>query len=72
VAQELIFLGSIKWLDRATFDAHDLASLHRHRAALTDQPLPLVAVSRAGVSCAGLDATYGPEELLAAWADGAR
>ena len=71
VAKELTFLGSIKWLDRATFDAHDLSSLHRHRAALTDQPLPLVAVSRAGVSGAGLDAAYGPEELLAAWAHGA-
>lgn len=67
IARELLFLGSIKWLEQATFDAHDLAALHRHRAALTDDPLPLVAVSRAGVSCRGLDAAYAPEDLLAAW-----
>jgi AAA+ ATPase superfamily predicted ATPase len=67
VAKELVFVGSIKWLDRSAFDAHDLTALHRHRSALTDEPLPLVAVSRGGVSCNGLDAAYGPEELLAAW-----
>ncbi|WP_326560282.1 ATP-binding protein [Micromonospora sp. NBC_01796] len=67
IARELLFVGSIKWLDQATFDAHDLAVLHRHRAALTDQPLPILAVSRSGVSCGGLDAAYGPEDLLAAW-----
>jgi AAA+ ATPase superfamily predicted ATPase len=67
IARELLFVGSIKWLDRSTFDAHDLAVLHRHRAGLTDQPLPILAVSRGGVSCGGLDAAYGPEDLLAAW-----
>jgi uncharacterized protein len=58
VAKRLLFLGSIKWLENA---AHDLA------AALTDEPVPLVAVSRSGVSCAGLQAAYGPTELLRAW-----
>ena len=67
VAERLLFAGSIKWLDRSAFDAHDLTALHRQRAALTDEPLPLVTVSRSGVSCSGLDATYGPAELLAAW-----
>lgn len=67
VAKELIFLGSIKWLERGRFDDHDLVALHRHRAALTDDPVPLVAVSRNGVSAAGLDGVYGPEELLAGW-----
>lgn len=67
VARELLFVGSIKWLDQATFDAHDLTALHRHRAAISADPLPLVAVSRAGVSCRGLDASYGAEDLLAAW-----
>ena len=67
VAKQLLFLGSIKWLEASPFDAHDLAALHKHRAALTDGPVPLVAVSRSGVSCAGLQATYGPDELLGAW-----
>ncbi|TDC80408.1 ATP-binding protein [Streptomyces hainanensis] len=67
VAKRLLFLGSIKWLERSPFDAHDLAALHRHRAALTDDPVPLVAVSRSGVKCQGLTATYGPDELVAAW-----
>lgn len=54
-------------LARIKFDAHDLAALQKHRAAMTDEPIPLVAVSRAGVSCQGLQATFGPAELLAAW-----
>lgn len=67
VARRLLFLGSIKWLESAPFDARDLAALHKHRAALTDDPVPLVAVSRNGVTCSGLQATLGPEDLLAAW-----
>lgn len=67
VAKELVFLGSIKWLEKSSFDDRDLATLQRHRAALTDDPVRLVAVSRNGVTASGLDATYGPEELLAAW-----
>lgn len=67
VAKQLLFLGSVKWLERAPFDAHDLAALHKHRAALTDDPVPLVAVSRSGINCTGLQATYSPDELLAAW-----
>ncbi|MFD8383903.1 hypothetical protein ACFV2X_36220 [Streptomyces sp. NPDC059679] len=43
------------------------AALQRHRAALTPDPVPLVAVSRSGTDCAGLDAAYGSAELLAAW-----
>ncbi|ELP65521.1 hypothetical protein STRTUCAR8_06400 [Streptomyces turgidiscabies Car8] len=51
----------------SAFDSHDLAALQKHRAAITDEPVPLVAVSRNGVSCSGHQAAYGPEELLAAW-----
>ncbi|MGW7259793.1 hypothetical protein [Streptomyces sp. NPDC054834] len=29
-------------------------------------PVPLVAVSRNGISCSGLQAAYGPEQLLTA------
>ncbi len=35
--------------------------------ALTDEPVPVVAVSRSGVDCPGLDAAYGPGDLLTAW-----
>lgn len=67
LAKELLFVGSIKWLEQSPFDRHDLAALHRHRAALTTEPVPVVAVSRSGVDCPGLDAAYGPDDLLTAW-----
>ncbi|MFC7343222.1 ATP-binding protein [Saccharopolyspora griseoalba] len=67
VAKELRFVGSVKWLERSPFDQHDLVALHRHRAALTDEPVPVLAVSRSGVDCSGLDAAYGPADLLGAW-----
>jgi AAA+ ATPase superfamily predicted ATPase len=67
VAKQLLFVGSIKWLERSAFDNHDLLALQRHRAAITDDPLPLLAISRSGVETAGLDASYGPAELLRAW-----
>ena len=70
VARELLFLGSIKWLENSPFDNHDFAALLKHRAALTDEPLPLVAVARSGVACPGPDAALGPEELLGAWRRG--
>lgn len=67
VAREILFVGSIKWLENAKFDIRDLGALQRHRALLTDDPVPLVAVTRSGVSCKGVDAAFEPEELLAAW-----
>jgi uncharacterized protein len=67
VAGHLLFLGSIKWLERSPFDNHDLLALQRHRSALTDDPVPLVAVSRSGVNATGLDVSYGSADLLAAW-----
>jgi AAA+ ATPase superfamily predicted ATPase len=67
IAKDVYFLGSIKWLERSPFDSHDLAVLQKHRAALTDEPLALLAVSRSGVTAKGLTASYGPAELLTAW-----
>ncbi|MFM9449117.1 ATP-binding protein [Streptomyces acidiscabies] len=67
VARRLLFLGSVKWLEKTPFDSHDLAALQKHRAALTDAPVPLVVVSRSGVKCSGPQALYGPEDLLGAW-----
>jgi uncharacterized protein len=66
IAKEVRFVGSIKWLESA-FDDHDLQELIRHRVVLTDRPVPLVAVSRSGASCAGADAVYGPDDLVGAW-----
>jgi AAA+ ATPase superfamily predicted ATPase len=67
IAKELLFVGSVKWLENSPFDQHDLSALHRHRAMLTSEPLPLVGVSRTGTACRGLDAVYGPADLIAAW-----
>jgi AAA+ ATPase superfamily predicted ATPase len=67
IAKDVRFLGSIKWLERSPFDSHDLAALQKHRAALTGEPLALMAVSRSGVTATGLAASYGPAELLTAW-----
>jgi hypothetical protein len=67
IAKELLFVGSVKWLENAPFDRHDLSALLRHRALLTPDPIPVVAVSRSGTDCAGLDAEYGPASLLEAW-----
>lgn len=72
VAQRLLFIGSIKWLEHSPFDSHELLALQRHRAALTDQPVPLIAISRSGVDATGLDASYGPAELLRAWSSPVR
>ncbi|WP_431042642.1 ATP-binding protein [Streptomyces sp. P1-3] len=67
IAKELLFVGSVKWLENSPFDRHDLAALQRHRAVLTSDPVPLAAVSRSGTDCAGLDAAYGPADLIEAW-----
>ncbi|HEX3781860.1 MAG TPA: ATP-binding protein [Pseudonocardiaceae bacterium] len=68
IARRLLFVGSITWLEWSVFDNHDLAALLHHRSALTDELLPVLAVSRNGISCTGLDASYGPDDLVNAWA----
>ncbi|WP_199039727.1 ATP-binding protein [Glycomyces salinus] len=67
IAEELRAIGSIKWRDEAPFDLRDLTSLENHRSSLTDEPIPLIAVSRSGVTAKRVDGAYGPEELLSAW-----
>ncbi|TNC18414.1 ATP-binding protein [Amycolatopsis alkalitolerans] len=67
IARELAFLGSIKWLENSSFDNHDLAELQRHRHRVTDKPVPLIAVTRSGVSTEHLDAVFTPADLLEAW-----
>ena len=67
IAQELLFLGSIKWPENSPFDNHDLIALQRHRDRLTGDPIPLLAVTRSGASTDRLDAVFGPDELLEHW-----
>lgn len=68
VAQQLHFLGSIKWLENAAFDDRDLAALQRHRDRVTGDPLPLIAISRAGVvGRQRADAVFGPQDLIGPW-----
>jgi AAA+ ATPase superfamily predicted ATPase len=67
IAKELLFLGSIKWLENAPFDDHDLLALQRHRDRVTGAPIPLIAATRSGSSTDRLDAVFGPDELLHHW-----
>lgn len=63
------FVGSIKWRERGRFSAEDLDRLGASRAQVPGaEGAKLVAVSRSGFE-KGLDAdaTFGPDELLAAW-----
>jgi hypothetical protein len=67
VASQLLFLGSVKWLETGQFDEHDLVALQRHRGRVTGDPVPLIAVSRSCVSTTHADAAFTPEDLIAAW-----
>lgn len=67
VAHQLLFLGSVKWLENAQFDDHDLVRLQRHRDRVTSDPVPLIAISRSGTATGRVDAAFHPEELLEAW-----
>jgi AAA+ ATPase superfamily predicted ATPase len=67
VARKLLFLGSVKWLENAAFDDHDLVRLQQHRDRVCDGPIPLVAVSRSGTSTTRADAVFTPEDLIGVW-----
>ena len=67
VARELLFLGSVKWLETGQFDDHDLVALQRHRDRVTRDPVPLVAVTRCGVSTTRVDAAFTAADLIQAW-----
>jgi AAA+ ATPase superfamily predicted ATPase len=67
VAKELLFLGSVKWLENSPFDSHDLSALQRQRDRVTDDPIPLIAVTRSGAATDRLDAVFGPDELVETW-----
>ena len=67
VAKQLLFLGSVKWLETGKFDDHDLVALQRQRDRVTDDPVPLIAVSRSGTSTTRADAAFTPADLIEAW-----
>ena len=66
VAKRVLALGSIKWLENAPFDRHDLGDLHAHRTQLPGAAVdtPLIAVARSGCSVNGVE-HFGPDELIA-------
>jgi hypothetical protein len=66
-AKQLLFLGSVKWLETGQFDDHDLVALQRDRGRVTADPVPLIAVSRSGTSTSHADAAFTPADLIAAW-----
>ncbi|WP_309227200.1 ATP-binding protein [Micromonospora thermarum] len=70
VARRITFVGSIKWQENRPFDVHDLGRLLVHRSRLpgADEEVPMVAVSRSGVTVDGLH-PVSPEDLLAAYRD---
>lgn len=67
VARRVLALGSIKWLENAPFDRHDLGQLHAHRTQLPGAAVDttLIAVARSGCSVDGV-AHLGPDDLIAA------
>lgn len=68
VAKRIIALGSIKWLETAPFDSHDLGELHAHRTQLPGAAAdtPLLVVTRSGCTVDGVT-HLGPDDLLAAY-----
>lgn len=68
IANHVIALGSIKWLENAPFDRHDLGELHAHRTQLPGAAIdaPLIAIARSGCAVDGV-AYFGPEELIRAY-----
>jgi len=68
VARRILALGSIKWLEQAPFDAHDLGRLQHDRARMpgAEPDTPLIAVSRSGCTASGVR-SFSPADLLAAY-----
>ncbi len=68
IARRILALGSIKWLENAPFDRHDLGELHAHRTQLPGAAVdtPLIAVARSGCTVEGVE-YFGPDELIAGY-----
>ncbi|MEV4488611.1 DUF234 domain-containing protein [Micromonospora coxensis] len=70
VARRLTLVGSVKWLEKRPFDAHDLGRLLTHRARMpgADEQVEPIAVSRSGATVDGVR-VLSPDDLLTAWRD---
>lgn len=67
-ARRVTLTGSIKWREQNPFARRDLEDLIQQRASVPGAAdAALVGVSRAGFATDGLDRTYGPADLVAAW-----
>ena len=67
-ARNVTLTGSVKWREQSPFNRRDLAGLIEHRAAVPGAAdAALIGVSRVGFETDGLDRTYGPADLVAAW-----
>ncbi|MEU4313081.1 DUF234 domain-containing protein [Nocardia sp. NPDC024068] len=70
VAGEVVFVGSIKWLEDRPFDRHDYDALARSVLAVPGaaSTTPLIAVSCSGTAPdLPLAMAWGPDDLLRAW-----
>jgi hypothetical protein len=70
VAKEIVAVGSIKWLENAPFNSHDLGQLQVHRLQLPGAQVdtPLIAVARSGCEVQGV-VHLGPSDLIRAYGD---
>ena len=72
VADQIAFVGSIKWL-ATPFDRHDLAALHAAAPSVPGHTAHTgtVVVSRAGIAddmdARSADLVWGPADLISAW-----
>jgi hypothetical protein len=68
VAKTVTAVGSIKWLESAPFDTHDLGRLIVHRSQLpgATASTPLVAVARSGFAVDDV-IRVTPEDVISAW-----
>lgn len=68
-ANQVGFVGSIKWFEQAPFGSRELHTLARHAQMVpgVDPETRLVGVSRSGFAVEGLHAEIGPEHLMEAW-----
>lgn len=66
--RQVTLAGSVKWREQTPFGRRDLADLIEQRAQVPGAAdAALVGVSRSGFAVDGLDRTYAPADLVAAW-----
>jgi hypothetical protein len=67
-ARRVTLTGSVKWREQGPFGRRDLTDLLEQRASVPGgASAALIGVSRTGFATDGLDRTYGPADLVAAW-----